>query len=321
MSDPNVGDVVRVTTTPGFTNAAGVLTDPTTVTLRWRPSGGAETAWVYLTNAAVVRDSVGVYHADITPTVAGLHYFRWEGTGAVTAAEEGTFNVETIMGADIALPSYADLGRLLRLFETRPNASRYPRLASLLRIATAQVIEACGHRDYFPHPTTGTAAWYVNGPLSPRRSWNDRRILHVHEGITSLTGLEISQDQGGSYTSVVSTDYVLRGDDPESSEPIPAGEPYFHVVFTGLGSIVSFPQGVNVIRPTGIRGWPAVPEALVEATVQRARQLAYAEGSYSGSQAGGQDEYGRPVTTDRFWPQSLWNFLQAEHSRFMGCRA
>jgi len=42
-----------------------------------------------------VKDSVGVYHADIPVTLPGLHYFRWAGTGTVTAAEESTFNVTT----------------------------------------------------------------------------------------------------------------------------------------------------------------------------------------------------------------------------------
>lgn len=40
-------------------------------------------------------EALGLYHADIPVVSAGLHYFRWEGTGAVTAAEESTFNVVT----------------------------------------------------------------------------------------------------------------------------------------------------------------------------------------------------------------------------------
>ena len=98
MSDINPGDIVRVATTPGFTDAAGTLTDPTTVRLRWRVAGGAATTWVFGTDAHVVKDSVGLYHADISVVAPGLHYFRWEGTGAVTAAEESTFNVVTSFG-------------------------------------------------------------------------------------------------------------------------------------------------------------------------------------------------------------------------------
>jgi len=53
---------------------------------------------VFGTDAQVVKDSVGLYHADIPVVAAGLHYFRWEGAGAVTAAEESTFNVVTSFG-------------------------------------------------------------------------------------------------------------------------------------------------------------------------------------------------------------------------------
>jgi len=89
--DINPGDIVRVATTPGFTNAAGALTDPTVVRLKWRAAGGATTTWIYGTDSQIVRDSVGMFHADIPVVAAGLHYFRWEGTGAVIAAEESTF--------------------------------------------------------------------------------------------------------------------------------------------------------------------------------------------------------------------------------------
>lgn len=91
----NPGDVVRVSTAPGFKNAAGAPADPTTVTLRWRRHGGTTTMWVFGTDVQVVKDSVGVYHADIPVTEHGLHYFRWEGTGAVVAAEEGYFSVSS----------------------------------------------------------------------------------------------------------------------------------------------------------------------------------------------------------------------------------
>ena len=91
----NPGDLVRVSTAPGFKNAAGALADPTTVKLRWKRHGEAETLWTYLTDSQVVRDSIGLFHADIPVAEPGLHYFRWEGTGSVTAAEEGTFSVES----------------------------------------------------------------------------------------------------------------------------------------------------------------------------------------------------------------------------------
>lgn len=102
MSDINPGDVVRVATysgtvgapVGGFRNLAGDLADPTLVRLLWKRHGEAETIWL-VTAGQVVKDAVGLYHADITVVEPGLHYYRWEGTGAVVAAEEGTFSAES----------------------------------------------------------------------------------------------------------------------------------------------------------------------------------------------------------------------------------
>lgn len=92
----NPGDVVRVSTSPGFKNAAGVLTDPTTVSLEWRVfSDDDVTTWVFPTNAEIQKDSTGLYHADIPVTKAGVHTFRWIGDGVVNAAEEGSFRAVT----------------------------------------------------------------------------------------------------------------------------------------------------------------------------------------------------------------------------------
>jgi hypothetical protein len=93
MTEINPGDVRRVS--GSFTNPAGVATDPTTISVRWRHHRGTETTWVYGTDTQVVRDSAGVFHADIPITVSGLYYYKFEGTGAVQAAEEGTFLAET----------------------------------------------------------------------------------------------------------------------------------------------------------------------------------------------------------------------------------
>lgn len=94
MSTINPGDVVRVSTDPPFTNSTGVATDPTTVMLRWKAGRhGEETVWIYGTDAEVVRDSAGTFHADITVTEALPYFYRWEGTGTVQAAEASAFLV------------------------------------------------------------------------------------------------------------------------------------------------------------------------------------------------------------------------------------
>lgn len=74
----------RVRFSLAFRNDAGVLVDPTVVTCR---VGLDTTSGVSL---AVVRDSLGLYHADwdTTSAAAGIYYAVGEGTGALIAARE-----------------------------------------------------------------------------------------------------------------------------------------------------------------------------------------------------------------------------------------
>ena len=242
-------------------------------------------------------------------------WYRWRvsDSGGATFSPYSAMFQGTNPAASILPLTYASLDRLLALFETRPTqAARLARLGSLLGTATAQLIADAGGRDYFRHPSSGSATWVVDGKGTD--------TIHVHEGLVALDLLELSFDGGLTYVPVPATDYTLRGDSPWSSEPVPAGEPFFHVRFTGFGRYTVVVPTVRAARLTGARGWPVIPEPLIEGTAQRARQLAFAEGTYSGSMAGGPDEFGAPATTDRFWPQSTYNFLQLERERFMGCR-
>jgi hypothetical protein len=271
-----------------------------------------------VTTIAIVATTPQYTYWDATGSASSWYRWRVSNSGGTVLSDYSDPFAGTSPAATVFPTSYATLDRLLGMFNTRPaNVARIARLGQLLGTATQQLIEACGGRDYFMHPSSGVATpWYASQNASRR----DRLgILCAHDGIVSIDTLETS-DPGGSFATVTAGDYVLRGEDPYSDAPVPAGEPYFHVVFTGLGSTSTFPRGTNLIRPTGVRGWATVPETLVEATAQRARQLAWAEGSYSGSQAGGQDEFGSPAPTDRFWPQSTYNFIARQASRFNGCR-
>lgn len=95
MTEPNLydlGDLVRVAGT--FKNTSGVTIDPTTVAFKVRAPGGAVTTYVYPTDGALVRDSIGNYHVDVSANAAGTWRYRWESTGTGQAAEEGAFVVE-----------------------------------------------------------------------------------------------------------------------------------------------------------------------------------------------------------------------------------
>ncbi len=87
----DIGALVRVSGT--FATTAGIATDPTTITLRVRNPGEAVTVYTSPTDAIIVRDSVGAYHADLAAAATGVMGYRWEGTGVLTAAGEGEFIV------------------------------------------------------------------------------------------------------------------------------------------------------------------------------------------------------------------------------------
>jgi hypothetical protein len=87
-----VGQKKTITVT--FRNAAGTAADPTGVTLEIRnPSTGARTTYTYGVDAALVKDTTGVYHYDVTLSAAGDWVFRWVGSGTIVAVDEGVISV------------------------------------------------------------------------------------------------------------------------------------------------------------------------------------------------------------------------------------
>ena len=73
-----------------FKDAAGVLTNPTTVTLRVRDTSGVITTY---TGAGLTNPSVGVWFKDLTLNQVGDWRFWFVGSGGVTA--EGGGDVTT----------------------------------------------------------------------------------------------------------------------------------------------------------------------------------------------------------------------------------
>jgi hypothetical protein len=74
----------------------GTLTDPTTVTFKSMDPGGNVSIFVYGTDNELVKDSTGIYYADVITDENGEWNFRFEGTGACEAVEEQAFNVTSV---------------------------------------------------------------------------------------------------------------------------------------------------------------------------------------------------------------------------------
>ena len=84
----DIGSLVRISAT--FTLASGVE-DPSTITAKVKLPNGTTTTYVYGTDGALVRDSKGVYHVDWSVTAAGVHQYRFVGTGTAQGAASGSF--------------------------------------------------------------------------------------------------------------------------------------------------------------------------------------------------------------------------------------
>lgn len=81
----DIGDRVMLSAT--FKASDGVGTDPTTVVLKVMAPDGTSTT------PTPTSEGFGVYWHPLDLTQAGRWVFRWTGTGAVIATEEGTIDV------------------------------------------------------------------------------------------------------------------------------------------------------------------------------------------------------------------------------------
>ncbi len=88
----DIGDRPRLTATFSAVDpedGIDVNVDPdTSVVFIVRRPDDVETTYTYGVDAAVVKDAVGIYHLDVSITMAGLWRVRCEGTGVVYQAAE-----------------------------------------------------------------------------------------------------------------------------------------------------------------------------------------------------------------------------------------
>ena len=79
-----------------FEDINGNPYDPAVVAFQVRAPGSVSaTTHTYGADAAVVRDSVGIYHDDVSAETPGRWHYRWQGTGSGQAADEHEFHVES----------------------------------------------------------------------------------------------------------------------------------------------------------------------------------------------------------------------------------
>jgi hypothetical protein len=83
----------------GFRDANGNLADPTTVILKYRPGSAAATITITYPDARIVKDAVGLYHANIDSTGLTTQQidewqYEWIGQGSIIAALLNTLEVK-----------------------------------------------------------------------------------------------------------------------------------------------------------------------------------------------------------------------------------
>ena len=74
-----------------YHRVSGVLTDPTALTVRYRNPSGSVVTLVYGVDAALVKDSTGLFRVDITASVPGMWEWDSVSTGTAAGASEGRF--------------------------------------------------------------------------------------------------------------------------------------------------------------------------------------------------------------------------------------
>ena len=89
-----VGETVRLSVS--VTAADGeTLADPDVLRLKTLRMGDVVQVYLYGTDAMIVRDSIGQFHADIPLPLSGDWYYRWETSGPITGVAEGALKVRS----------------------------------------------------------------------------------------------------------------------------------------------------------------------------------------------------------------------------------
>lgn len=87
MNNYDIGSMVALTA--AFTDSNGAAVSPSSVLLRVKPPTGSTQVFT------PTLTSSGNYVYNFTTALAGTHYYRFEGSGAVVAVADGSFNVNS----------------------------------------------------------------------------------------------------------------------------------------------------------------------------------------------------------------------------------
>lgn len=200
--------------------------------------------------------------------------------------------------------SYASIDDYLLEVGAIPADSRRLAAIELALVEGRERLDLEIGRDAFRHPQSGTETRMYHG--------NGESILHVHEGIVSLTSVEVRTETGGAWTTIATADWWLEAQPGQLTTR--SGEPYFHVRLSDGADYRTFPKGEHRVRLVGAFGWARPSRRHVGANIDLARQQIAADMSFPGGTVG-VGELGAPQGPTRL-PDTVWRLKLAESRRF-----
>lgn len=262
----DLNDVPRFTGT--FKNASDVLTDPTVVTFTYTNPAGTATTLTYGTDVALVKSSTGVYYVDLALSTVGRWQIVWRGTGTVADADE----TDIIVGTTHAYCSVSEFSAHLGSTASASEAQ----MQSVLNAASRWVDAQCGGRRF----------WL--DPVAVARTYEPTCLYELRvDDIGSSSGVIVATDASGDGTFETvwaSTDYQLLPYNAPYRGP--EAEPWTKIAAIGTQTFPwlsgSYLNRSDRVQITARWGWPAIPEAVTEATKIRAAALFHRKNSPQG---------------------------------------
>lgn len=240
---------------------SGAPTDPTTVTLTLTSPSGTSSSYTYAA-AQIIKDSVGVYHKDVTCSEAGEWTYQWVGTGAATDTTVGTFTVQE-----------ATLGRLYATVDALKSRLS---LAPTDRVDDYELHSACFAASRAIEQHTQRVFWR-SAPGTVRTfvpEYVDSLTLPPFCEVVSVSEVAIDTAGDGTYSTVwTSGQYQLW---PVNTGAGPEAQPYTEIRPTGSTAFPNLSPAAtrrNRVRVTGVYGWPSVPHPIRQAALMLAQEI------------------------------------------------
>lgn len=237
----------------------GIATDPATVSLTVTTPSQVSTTYTYGAGQ-ITKDSTGVYHKDISCTEAGEWSYLWDGTGAATDVQAGTWTVwDSSLGKLYATVRALKTRVGIAQDDTTDDEELYAAC-----FAASRAVEQHTQRIFYRTASTSRVFEPDDACRLTFGPFND---------LVVLSSLATDETGAGSWTTTWSaSDYQLAPLNPAAA---PEQRPY-----TSLRAVGSrrfpLPTGygrTDRVQITGTWGWATVPQPIRQATLVVAAEL------------------------------------------------